>query len=146
MVTPTRKRLIPLWAGVAFALLVGGLVAPEKARAGCSHYVLAKSDGLSFATPSSLELLVPTAMPAAPVDAPLPCAGLSCSRDPLAPTVPPTIPVRVGEWGCLVVSAQLERTEPFVKRPESGSVRPIHQGLSIDRPPRTFPSYLSSRV
>lgn len=137
MVASNRPRLIPLWAGVAFALLVGGLVAPEKVRAGCSHYVVSQSDQLNISTPSLLDFPVLPTRPAAPADRPSPCAGLSCSGEPLAPPVPPPIPVRVGEWGCLVIAPVAERPEPFAILADSGQVRPIHHGLSIDRPPRS---------
>lgn len=137
MVASNRPRVIPLWTGVAFALLLGGLIAPEKVRAGCSHYVVSQLDRLDALTPSHLDLPVLPTGPTAPADRPSPCAGLSCSRDPLVPPAPSPIPVRVGEWGCLAVMVQAERPEPFAILADSGQVRPIHHGLSIDRPPRS---------
>ncbi len=145
MAKSTRRRLIPLWAGAALALLAGGLAAPSKAQAGCSHYVVARSDRLDITTLASLDLLVPSSDPVAP-PGPSPCAGLSCSSDPLVPPAPAPVPVRTGgEWGCLFVSSPPALPEPFLVLADLGPVHPIHHGLSIDRPPRLSGSFGSSR-
>lgn len=138
MVVLDRMRPVPLWVGVALAVLLGGLVAPEKVQAGCSHYVVSQFDRFDPMTPSHLDLPVPPIGPTAPADLPSPCAGLSCSRDPLAPPVPSPAPIRVVEWGCLATVPNAQHPEPFSLVADSGQVRPIQHGLSIDRPPRSI--------
>lgn len=136
MVASNRQRLIPLWAGAAFALLLGGLVAPEQAWAGCSHYVVSQADRLDLSLPSHLDLPVSPAAPIAPPDHRSPCAGLSCSSDPVAPPIPSPVPTRASEWGCLASLSQANRPDPFLRLADFGRVRPILHALPIDRPPR----------
>jgi hypothetical protein len=135
MLRPTRRRLVPLLLG-ALTLLAGGLVAPQSAQAACNHYVIAQSDRIELTTPTDLDMLVPSSVPVTPADHPLPCAGLSCSSAPVVPPPPAPAPVRVVEWGCVFESSAASGPDSVAALTDSETVRPIHYGLSIDRPPR----------
>lgn len=136
MMASNRQRLIPLWAGAAYALLFGVLVAPEQARAGCSHYVVSQTDRLDFSLPSHLDLPVSHAAPVAPPHRRSPCAGLSCSSDPVVPPIPSPVPTRISEWGCLASLPQAGRPDRFLLLADFVRVQPILHALPIDRPPR----------
>jgi hypothetical protein len=79
---------------VAFALLLGGVVAPSPARAACGDYIDLGQPMAGHASPDG------DAVPD-PAHPPRPCTGPSCSQAPVAPIapVPPPAPVREDRWG-----------------------------------------------
>lgn len=141
------RRLGTLTAGAWITLLVGGLVAPSAARAGCTHYVLAHGQGAhSGLSPlDDLELLSEAALHradgplGAPLDHPSPCSGLSCSRDPMPPMAPaPAGPLRVDAWACLNLAIPLTPAPLPSPLVEQAAGRPVHLAFPPDRPPRSY--------
>ncbi|MGC8641723.1 MAG: hypothetical protein ACP5XB_17795 [Isosphaeraceae bacterium] len=78
-----------------FALLIGGIVWPQTARAGCSgHYINSRSgspDSLARLELLGLDEHVPALPAKSPNQRPKPCSGAFCSGHPAVPVpaVPP---------------------------------------------------------
>lgn len=140
MSTPTRTRWASPWLGALLALLGCGLVAPGQAKAGCRHPGL--SAWGSSAMLGALDvLMVGDAAPAlrqAPVEAPAPCEGPSCSGQnapPLAPSS--TKPHDPGQrWALGAFSAPVADSRSEATPRDDARLRPTHISLAIFHPPR----------
>src|SRR5262249_4329789 len=139
--------LIPLGAGAWMALLAGGLLAPAAAKAGCVHYVVAngraEAERLSV---NDLEIFSASRLRGndspirAPADRPVPCSGMSCSRNPVAPLVPtaPLGSLRAEFWACVAVSPPPFAPPSLAACAAHSAARPVRLAFPPERPPRAF--------
>lgn len=122
-------------SGVLCALVVLLTAAPPRAEAGCSHYVVARTDP-STASSRSLALLDRAE---APAERPTPCHGPSCSGRPSRPApipVAPT-PLRLDRWVCLAETGDFPHAlnHPFLAPADAVSAGRVDD-RRLDRPPR----------
>jgi hypothetical protein len=138
----SRHRFRPL-GGVLATLAVAVCVGPGTARAGCAHYVTV---GQSHDhAPFGLELLTrdsagTASLAAAVPSRPRPCTGALCSGKPAVP-LPSPVSALVGhpqaeEWVGLSPAPVVASAAGGARLTDDVRVRPIHEGASIDRPPR----------
>lgn len=140
---PSQRRFRCL-SGVLLAL-VAVCAVPSRVEAGCSHYVIAgKSPEKALA---QLDILgrnaVPTSTSAAvPADTSVPskpCSGALCSGKPAAPIPVPVAPGtnQVEQWGEMLPPPALLTVSDQLLAHSERPVRPVLEGPSIDRPPRS---------
>jgi hypothetical protein len=125
-------------------LLVGGWLAPEEARAGCTwggpghpdptrptaHFAL-----LDLAGHGSGAEMIPQPGPSTP---PSPCASGRCAPAPaIPPASSPPVPSRAELWGCLPPADPVADPGSDACPSDDDCPRPTRRGLSIDRPPRS---------
>ncbi len=142
MKSQSRGCWIRLSAGAVFALAATVGIAPATARAGCSHYVVSRTD--TAAGLPHLDLLDPahgasaSDVPLVPPSGPKPCSGPMCSGgNPVAPPVPAVpITVRAEQWGCLTALPPLDGPGTAAFLDSDPAARPVRRGPTIDHPPR----------
>ncbi|HEY7326696.1 MAG TPA: hypothetical protein VH592_03585 [Gemmataceae bacterium] len=127
------RRLIAPSLGVPLACLSVVLFAPSPAQAGCDYPAHIER------TPVDLPDSIPNApksdthLPSKPCS----CTGPHCSRQPLAPSAPPSIEsVKVTEWGRLLSGLLLTPPASDTWLPETSASCPARHPCSIYHPPR----------
>jgi len=141
MTSQVRRRFVHcrLVAGV---LLAGcGWFMPSTSWAGCSHYVVPKTDAES--SERLYRLVAAETFPgdswrSAPLDqrSPSPCSGFRCSRDSSSPLpVLQELP-RIDVWGCLAVIPLPMRPNSSEFHLEDDSPHSVDRVERLPRPPR----------
>jgi hypothetical protein len=125
-----------------FVLLIGGVVRPQAARAGCAgHYVrdrLNSQENLAQLDLLGLDGIIPALPGKEPLDRPKPCSGAFCSGHPAVPfpAVPPLPSHFRGELALadsLRLAADCGR---FRRIPADEPLRPAVFPCSVFHPPR----------
>jgi hypothetical protein len=126
---------------VALAVLAASGLFARPSMASCSHYVVANAGRTGFDILNDLDILSAArhegdTKPLPQPPQPSPCAGLSCSKSPLLPSVPASVKPRAEQWGYLAGLIDARAASPFGQVAEPPSGRPVHTGSRLDRPPR----------
>ena len=129
--------------GALCVLIVGGMIAPSMARAGCGHNVTSIR---TRATQSSIDILQPTSLPGSQSSEPgpgipernRPCTGPYCSsREPDLPRAPAGSPVPRSDARSGTIATLAWTDERGDYRPAGVLVvHPRHLTSPLERPPR----------
>jgi len=128
LVRTSVRHLVRL-VSMPLALLGAALLSPSAARAGCEfpNHV----ERIHRAEPSDVRLV-----PAKPAQ-PCPCTGPTCSRRPLAPTMPlPLERLTSQDWGCPILPLAITPTSLTAFQADAEAGDPIRRASSIFHPPR----------
>jgi hypothetical protein len=134
--------------GACLTLLTAVLLAPSRAEASCSHYVIWR--GIAVPAPLGLDRLNPESLAAAVADAGVftpdtppsnpaepKCSGVLCSGSPATPEIPASTPSGgFDHWGFLEQTVSPASTEPAFEPRENDRLRPVDTGTGVFHPPR----------
>jgi hypothetical protein len=130
------RRLVNLSISIPLACLTLAFLAPTPARAGCDYPTHVERTPINLADGSTSAATMPnhdSGMPSQPC----PCKGPTCSRQPLAPSVPPSVEsVRISEWGRLIPRFALASPQAETCVPDEPLKLPLQHPSLIFHPPR----------
>jgi hypothetical protein len=123
-------------------LLALAQLAPQVAKAGCSHLVTSKNDRgrLASLVEPLMRDLASQSDPLSLPRGPRPCSGAWCSGQPAAPPVPSgTFEGRLGSWAWYAPSPDEVTTAASFLSAGTVTLRPLRRGNDVFHPPRLLP-------
>jgi hypothetical protein len=130
------RRLIHPSISLPLACLTVALFAPAPVRAGCDYPTHIERTAVGSADITAKRSALPN--PDMPVPSkPCACTGPTCSRQPLAPSAPPSVEsVKISEWGRLVPRFVFQSPQAENHPQDESLQRPSRHSSTVYHPPR----------